>query len=513
MPNRLFLLLFIFSANSSFSQTLEWHNISTPDNFINSTYFHAPMAESEEGIWVTSVVDNQEIISTLEYGKVLLRKFSTDGNLVDEEILEGKCHVGKIKSIGQDLFMHIIIRDSLQLNDTWIIPENGFREDLFVKRNSQGVYTYHNLGNIEIAAVGISSEGHFIYSGQNGFGGSVELKVIDLDGEIVATKSLPQIGYVANIEEKADGQGYILLGSCAESTTIDFFEIEPPSFYNNYILSLDENLNLEWFKIIEDISCVKSFGWSNNGVSYWYGGTAIAPNFEGLTYEGPNEIGMDFFLSRIDGNGISWVKETPGSSGWYGAFPAEQQALGVDENLNAYIIGFTRGNSISWQDGLTTENAGGRDIFIASYNPSGELRWAKTFGSINYDMGLSIYVTAVDEFYITASTRDVITIDGVEIDAGTGSILLAKFNSDALSTENISDPSLSVFPNPTSGELHIQSSSQPTEIRLIDPNGKILEKWMDEIPSEINLSRFPKGLYFLSVQNSKGVSVRKVIKN
>jgi len=515
MPNRLLLSLFVLFASHAFSQSLEWYNISTPDNFINSTYFHAPMAETEDGIWMASVTDNQDIISTIEYGKLHLRKFSMDGDLLEEELIAGKGHVSKILSIDENLFMHIIVKDSIQLNNTRIVPANGFSEHLFVKRNSVGTYTYHNLGNIELAGAGISSEGHFIYADQNGFGGSVELNVANLDGEVITTKSLPQVGYVANIEEKAGGGGYILMGGCLVATTIDGIEIEPPAFYNNYILSFDEDLNLEWYKIIEDISCVKSFGWSNGSISYWLGGTAIAPNFDGLDFQGPNEIGMDFFLSRIDGNGITWVNETPGWEGWYGAFPSEQKAMGVDENLNTYMIGFTRGDEIDWGNGNVTENAGTRDIFIASYNSDGELRWAKTFGSLNFDMGLSILVTGVDEFFITATTRDTIEIDGEEIDAGEGSLLLARFNSESLNTTHESKDSnlITVYPNPTSGEIQLHSGLIFNKINLINTNGQVLKEWTENIPVELDISLFPKGIYFLSLSHSNGVSVKKVIKN
>ncbi len=515
MFSRIFTLLLFLSSLSCFSQTLEWYDVHTPSDVINSTYFHGPMAVTDDGVWVASIKENQDIISTIEYGKLMLRKFDLDGILLSEIILPGQGHVADIKAVENDLYMHIIVKDSIQLGSEWVTTENGFSKDIFVKRDSEGAYSYVEPSTNNLAGVGITSSGEFLYVNQNGFANSVELKVISLDGQVLMTKDLPGMGYVTGIEEKSDGTGYILLGSCAQATTIDGLEIVPPAFYNNYIISTDTELNFEWFKIIDDISCVRSFGWSGEGVTYWFGGTAIAPTFEDHPFTGPNEIGLDYFLTKVQDEAYNWVNEVVDSTGWSGAFPSEQQPMGVDSEMNTYIIGYARGNAITWENGDVTENEGTRDIFVASYAPSGDLRWARTFGSMNFDAGASIAVVGVDEFVITATISGEMTIDGEVINGEPGVLLTAKFNTQALSAGDVSERrSIQLYPNPTAGLLNLKSigESEVHQASLISVDGDEIKSWSGSMPEQIDLSELPAGLYFLKLQDARGVTVERIIK-
>ena len=58
---------------------------------------------------------------------------------------------------------------------------------------------------------------------------------------------------------------------------------------------------------------------------------------------------------------------------------------------------------------------------------------------------------------------------------------------------------LKLFPNPTSGKLNIDLNKDTKELYLCDLSGKILERFISEQQTRINidLSEYPNGLYFI----------------
>lgn len=73
--------------------------------------------------------------------------------------------------------------------------------------------------------------------------------------------------------------------------------------------------------------------------------------------------------------------------------------------------------------------------------------------------------------------------------------------------------SIQVFPNPTSGVLHLNNIEKGT-VNLYDLHGKLLKSFMNSSNSlALDLSGYDKGSYFLHILNNKGSKTFKVIKN
>ena len=87
----------------------------------------------------------------------------------------------------------------------------------------------------------------------------------------------------------------------------------------------------------------------------------------------------------------------------------------------------------------------------------------------------------------------------------------------------INDPAqeiaVSVFPNPTSGELRIEMCDMRYEIcdiQIFDTFGRKLQvsNLKSQISNpQINIAHLPAGIYFVRIQTENGVVVRKVVKN
>ena len=78
--------------------------------------------------------------------------------------------------------------------------------------------------------------------------------------------------------------------------------------------------------------------------------------------------------------------------------------------------------------------------------------------------------------------------------------------------------SLQVYPNPTSGELIIETSDyQICDMRLFDIMGRQIsivgQSQIGQSQIVINVAHLPPGIYFLRIQTENGVVVRKVVKN
>ncbi len=63
--------------------------------------------------------------------------------------------------------------------------------------------------------------------------------------------------------------------------------------------------------------------------------------------------------------------------------------------------------------------------------------------------------------------------------------------------------SLIVFPNPTTGTLFISDAKKITIIRIFDQSGRQVKQW-DNSRNKLNISEFPNGLYFISLQTQTG---------
>ncbi len=85
---------------------------------------------------------------------------------------------------------------------------------------------------------------------------------------------------------------------------------------------------------------------------------------------------------------------------------------------------------------------------------------------------------------------------------------------DVLKTATYNSNESTVFPNPTKGNLSIESNAKIKNIRLLNLLGQVLQvKQIDEKTSYLDLSPYSKGTYLLLIENEFGTVVKKVIKN
>jgi hypothetical protein len=101
----------------------------------------------------------------------------------------------------------------------------------------------------------------------------------------------------------------------------------------------------------------------------------------------------DIFLAKYDGSGNKlWVKLL-GTASREGGLSVTNDTFG-----NIYLTGYTEGD-------LGGEiNAGGRDIFIAKYDDSGNKLWVKLLGTSSPDYGVGVVTNTSGDIYLTGDS-------------------------------------------------------------------------------------------------------------
>ena len=72
---------------------------------------------------------------------------------------------------------------------------------------------------------------------------------------------------------------------------------------------------------------------------------------------------------------------------------------------------------------------------------------------------------------------------------------------------------IGVYPNPTSGQLHINAEHDIKQVNVQSLDGKLIGHW-NFTPSEqqeMNLQYLPSGMYYLSIQSGDQWSTEKIV--
>ena len=216
----------------------------------------------------------------------------------------------------------------------------------------------------------------------------------------------------------------------------------------------------------------------------------------GSTQEGGDS---DIFLYRTDMDGnILWSHSYGGSS--------NESVCSVFANPNGGFTVF--GNTLS-NDGDVQSNADAIypmvHIWIFHVNGSGELVWEQTFGTPNYDVGVSSviqngsyqYILAGNMVWEETSAGNVNCSNSTEIpNSGTNFWVLQvtdTINSTGL-PEPLSQANAQIYPNPTNDFLYIQGID-PVEVQVLNAKGQWVKTF--ENTHEIFVGDLPKGLYLI----------------
>lgn len=225
--------------------------------------------------------------------------------------------------------------------------------------------------------------------------------------------------------------------------------------------------------------------------------------------------GKDMLIIKCNNNGgFVWAKNAGGMFDDYG------NAIGTDALGNIYVNGHNHSPTAFFDTYSLTVSGVGGDGFIASYSTLGNVLWASGTGAGTDDGWDCLSLDGAGNIYVGGFfTSPSISIgSNTLVTNGNADMMLAKINSSngIADFENKKAGKMLLYPNPTTGKFYISVTARTQEsvLEVFSSNG-ILNKSIDlnSDTVEIDLSDFPKGLYFIRYRTKNFSMIEKVILN
>ena len=111
--------------------------------------------------------------------------------------------------------------------------------------------------------------------------------------------------------------------------------------------------------------------------------------------------GQDIFIAKYNASGnYVWANRIGGASNDIA------YAIALDGSGNVHVTGYMQGSNVDFDPGAGTANlssVGGRDIFIAKYDASGNYLWANRMGGTSSEVGYGIALDGSGNVHITGA--------------------------------------------------------------------------------------------------------------
>lgn len=199
-----------------------------------------------------------------------------------------------------------------------------------------------------------------------------------------------------------------------------------------FLAKYDGSGNILWAKSAGGTSndeakylTIDTFG--NTYMTGYYSSNTISFGSNTLTSMGNNET----FLVKYDASGnVLWAQSAGGTSSDI------TTSLDIDTYGNTYVAGMFSSQNITFGTfNLINGNSNGSaDIFLAKYDASGNVLWAKSAGGTNRDMATSLTVDALGNTYITGIFQSTAisfgstTLVNMDNTSNTSDIFLSKYD-------------------------------------------------------------------------------------
>ncbi len=258
----------------------------------------------------------------------------------------------------------------------------------------------------------------------------------DAEGYVTWAKTFGSTGKEYATEVDVDSLGNIFIGGGFESSSINFdaytlFNSTSNSKADLFLVKLSATGIILWAKSaggnsIDIINSIAVDSLGNSFITGSYASSSITFGSTILTSSGDDEV----FTAKYDYDGNPlWAKHGNGSGSYdWGS------GVAVDGADNCYVIGSFTSQSITFGSYILTNSNinGSSDIFVVKYDSSGNIVWAKKWGSSGEDLGQKIDVSRDGKCYLTGPYSSSLITFGTNtltnVNAGLSDLYLTKLD-------------------------------------------------------------------------------------
>jgi hypothetical protein len=244
-----------------------------------------------------------------------------------------------------------------------------------------------------------------------------------------------------------------------------------------------------------------------------YAGSA---SFGGINLTGIG--GNEMFVVKYNTNGdVQWAKMAGGTGFDYGV------GIATDNQGASYVTGNYSSTAAFGPFNLTS--AGGTDIFIAKYDASGNIQWARSAGGPISDFGIGITIDSTGRNYITGGFFSTAVFGTFSLtSAGGYEAYIASISSTvSISNEFTAVPVFELeqnYPNPFNPDTYIRYSiSESKNIKLViyDISGKEIRTLVNGFQNAgtysitFNGNGLASGIYYYKISAGEFTDVRSMV--
>lgn len=205
----------------------------------------------------------------------------------------------------------------------------------------------------------------------------------------------------------ADGQGNVFVGGFYKDTAT-FGSLSPVMAVANhdaFVAKYDSMGNALWVNSIGGGDIDEVYGVSVDGAGNVFATGVYATSATAGTTTLTSAGSIDFFVAKYNAAGaLSWIKSLGSTNSEYG------YAIETDADGNSYVAG--KFNTSTTLGGVALTANGQDDIFILKLDSTGAVTWAKRAGSTSSDYAKGIALDAAGNIYITGNFSGTATFYG-----------------------------------------------------------------------------------------------------
>lgn len=329
--------------------------------------------------------------------------------------------------------------------------------------------------------------------------------------------------YVNSLEVDDAGNMYIA-GGCADiNMTFNGASgaIPPGIAYREYVVRYKAGGQHDWHFWMNEQTCMhRKLSVVNNNFIYYSGALFDSVEVNGHRFKRGLSLLSDYLMVRMDSTGdVKWGRQLTGITTQQGTISLSDPFHGAVKDSSFLLFAATRG-TINWGNNVTTTTLNfAANATIVSVAADGTTTWAKTvkarYSSAQHLVcdGQAVWITGL------AMDSNAVSFDSLSVPVTPAyAPYLARMQAKTIPLPSTGINSVAaganfiVYPNPATDRLIVDGFSAGATITLRDMTGRsILSEQTSSGLVKKDISRLPRGIYFLELQQTGARNVRKVI--